>query len=146
MKTNLKIDGVYESLTTSGDVQAIASRIDGVSITTHMLDDGWSFEQFGKTELPDMLIYELSGSGEQELVELEALVKDNMGKTSVYVTTKQDNIDVVRRLMRVGVKDTFPQPIQNQELLQAITNEIALKRERVRNSQGGRGGVTAFIK
>lgn len=145
MKTNLKIDGVFANQSTCDDVLSIASRIDGISFTSHIVGEGWDFAAIGKTSMPDMLVYELTGQDERELIELEGLVNEHKGRLSVYVTSKDGDVDIVRRLMRAGVKDALPQPIQSQELLQAITNEIALKRERIRSSQGERGGVTAFV-
>jgi pilus assembly protein CpaE len=54
-------------------------------------------------------------------------------------------IEVVRRMMRIGVKDIFPQPFQTQELLTELTNAVSAKRERIKASKGAKGGVTAFV-
>lgn len=143
--TTLNALGLYVYSETQKEVEAALSRIEGVDITSHMLTEGWTLEVIGKDQLPDVLIYEINGKDEAEVDEIEHIIREYTGKIAVYVTAKNADVGIMRRLMRAGAKDVLSQPIQVQELVQDITNALTEKRTRLLGVTGERGGVIGFL-
>lgn len=145
MSTSLKTIGVFLNDETRNMVAEILATIDGIEFTSHMPEDSWRLEDIGSKELPDLVIYEIHGNQADEAEVLENLVREYEGKISVMVTYQDGDISTIRRLMRAGIKDVFPQPIVRAELMQAATVALSEKRKRIKSALGGKGGVTAFI-
>jgi pilus assembly protein CpaE len=145
MSADLKIFSYFFDDDIGKELETILSRVDGLSLTNIKVVSDEQLSAIGKDELPDVIFFELDGHAERHVEDLETLLKEHRGSVSVYVTYKEVQLDVVRRMMRIGVKDIFPQPFQTQELMSEIARAVSAKRERVKASQGAKGGVTAFI-
>jgi pilus assembly protein CpaE len=145
MSADLKIFSYFFDDDIGKELEAILSRVDGLSLTNIKVVSDEQLSDIGKDELPDVIFFELDGHTERHVQDLETLLKEHRGSVSVYVTYKEVQLDVVRRMMRIGVKDIFPQPFQTQELMSEIARAVSSKRERVKAAQGAKGGVTAFI-
>lgn len=145
MTTSLKTIGVFLNEETKALVTETLAAIDGVELTSHMPDDDWQPDSIGTKELPDLVIYEIHGDRESEIELIEGLLNRNEGKIPVMVTYSGGDISTIRRLMRAGIKDVFPQPIIRPELVQSITVALSEKRRRTKTALGGKGGVTAFM-
>jgi pilus assembly protein CpaE len=145
MTTSLKTIGLFISEETRDTVTATLARLEGVELVSHLPEDGWSLASIGKDEMPDLLIYEIHGDKENELDALETLIAQYKEKFTIFVTYADGDISTIRRLMRAGIKDVFPQPIQTADLIQSTTIAITEKRKRIQSALGGKGGVTSFI-
>jgi len=145
MSTSLKTIGLFISEETQNTVSTALARLEGVELVSHLPDDGWSLTNIGKEEMPDLLIYEIHGDKDNELDALETLITEYKDKFGIFVTYSDGDISTIRRLMRAGIKDVFPQPIQTADLIQSVTIAITEKRKRIQSALGGKGGVTAFI-
>jgi pilus assembly protein CpaE len=145
MSADLKVVSYFFDDEAGKELTAILSRVEGLSLTSTKVVSDEQLSSLGVDELPDVIFFELDGHTERHVLDLEALLKEHRGSVSVYVTYKEVALDVVRRMMRIGVKDIFPQPLQAQELMSAMAHSVSSKRERVKAAQGAKGGVTAFI-
>lgn len=145
MSTTLKVIALLLNKDTSTEVEATLCRIEGVDISTRLVDEGRALGKVGLEELPDVIVIEIDGHREQDIDDIEQILKKYGERVTIFVTTKGDDMNTMRRLMRAGVKDVFPQPLQVQELVIAVTNTLADKRSRVLGAKGERGGVTAFL-
>ena len=145
MSADLKIISYFFDDAIGKELETILSRVEGLSLTSTKVVSDEQLSALGKEELPDVIFFELDGHAQRHLEDLEALLKDHRSSVSVYVTYNNVQLDVVRRMMRIGVKDIFPQPFQTQELMSELAHAVSAKRERVKASQGAKGGVTTFI-
>jgi len=145
MTTSLKTIGLFISEDTKTIVSNTLEHLEGIDLVSHLPEDGWTLEKINNTDMPDLLIYEIQGGNEGELESLEAMIDEYKGKFSIFVTYADGDISTIRRLMRAGIKDVFPQPIQTQDLIQSVSIAISDKRKRNQSALGGKGGVTAFI-
>ncbi|MCK5003104.1 MAG: AAA family ATPase [Gammaproteobacteria bacterium] len=114
-------------------------------LSMHLQGGGWSLKSIGDEELPDIIIHEIDGDREEDLQALEKILLEYPDKVTVYVTYKDGDMETMRRLMKAGVRDTFPQPIQVQELVGSVTKVLSGKRVRLSKAKGGKGGVTSFM-
>lgn len=145
MKTTLNIVGQFASKESADQFSAIAGRVQGVNVITHVNGDGWAVDSIGSESMPDVLVLEVDASRADDLAFAEATVERLGGKVDVFVTYRDGTIDILRRLMRAGVKDIFQQPFIAQDIVQDLTVSLTEKRTRLKAAQGARGGVTAFI-
>lgn len=141
----MKTVGVFLENETKDVVADTLATIENVEFSAHMNSDDWRMEELLQKDNPDLFIYEIHGNREAEVELLENIVKNDDNKFSVIVTYQDGDISTIRRLMRAGIKDVFPQPIVRAELIQSATVALSEKRKRLSSALGGKGGVTSFI-
>jgi pilus assembly protein CpaE len=145
MVTTLKVIALLLNKDTAKEVEAGLCRVEGVNISTRLVDEGQALGEVGHEELPDVIVIEIDGHKERDIDDIEHILNEYGDRITIFVTTKGDDMDTMRQLMRAGVKDVFPQPLQAHELVMAVTKALAEKRSRVLGAKGQRGGVTAFV-
>ena len=145
MPTMLKVIALLLNNDTVKEVEAALCRVEGVDVSTRLVDEGRALGKVGHEELPDVIVVEIDGHRERDIDDIEQILNKYEDRITIFVTTKGGDMDTMRRLMRAGVKDVFPQPLPVQELVMAVTNVISEKRSRVLGAKGERGGVTAFL-
>ena len=145
MSIKLKVMGYLVRKDTCEEIEAALGSISNVVLSMHLQEGEWSLKSVGDEEMPDIIIYEIDGSKEEDIQDLEKILQDFTHQVTVYVTYRNGDMETMRRLMRAGVRDSFPQPIQTHELVLAVTNVLSDKRARLGVSKGGKGGVTTFI-
>ena len=145
MRTILKVVALLIHDETCKQIESVLSRIEGINTSIRMAGDDRSLSDIGLSELPDVVIIEVNGQRERDVVDIEKIMEEYGDRIAVFVTTRGDDVETTRRLMRAGVKDVYPQPVQAQEMVIGVSNVIAQKRAMQRGAQGSRGGLTAFI-
>lgn len=145
MSINLKVIGYLANLDTCKEIETALGRINNIVLSMHMQGGLWSLKTVGSEEMPDIIIHEINGEREEDLQDLEKLLQEFAHQVTVYVTYKNGDMETMRRLMRAGVRDAFPQPIQVQELVEDVTKILSEKRAHLSKSKGAKGGVTSFI-
>ena len=145
MITTLNVVGRFASKMLADEFATIAGRVQGVNISTHVAGDGWTVDSVGIENKPDALVLEIDASRPDEITLVESLVERIGAEINVFVTYSSGAIDIMRRLMRAGVKDIFQQPFISQDVVQDLTVALTDKRMRLKAAQGNRGTVTAFI-
>ncbi len=145
MSVKLKVIGYLVRKGTCGEIEAALGSLSNVVLSMHLQGGEWNLKSVGDNELPDIIIYEIDGSREEEIQDLEKILQEFAHQVTVYVTYRNGDMETMRRLMRAGVRDAFSQPIQTHELVGAVTNILSDKRTRLGQSKGGKGGVTSFI-
>ena len=145
MSIELNVTGYFVHKDTCNQIESALGRINNVVLSMHQQDGSWSLKSISKEEMPDIVIHEIDGSEEEDLLEFEGFLQEYAQKITVYVTYKNGDMGTMRRLMRAGVRDAFPQPIQAQELVLDVTKILSDKRARLSESQGGKGAVTSFM-
>lgn len=71
------------------------------------------------SRLPDLLFFELGSNFEEEMAKIESMLKTNEIK-DVFLTAENYDPTVLMRAIRMGAKEFFPQPIQANEVKQAL--------------------------
>ena len=145
MSIKLKVIGYLARKETCEEIETVLGSISNVVLSMHLQGGEWSLKSVGDEELPDIIIHEINGHNEEDLQDLEKILQEFAHQVTVYVTYKNGDMETMRRLMRAGVRDAFPQPIQTQELVDDVTKILSDKRARLSKSKGGKGGITSFI-
>jgi len=145
ISTDLNVASFFFDEEVGKDVERVFSRVEGIAFSSNLVVSDDQLSQFGEDALPDIIVFELDGHTERHLEDIENILRKHRDKVTVYVTYKEVDIGVVRRMMRAGVKDIFPQPLQTQEIVTEISHAVSAKRERIKAAKGAKGGVTAFV-
>lgn len=91
---------------------------------------------------PDVLIVDFTLDSPTDLDRLHHIAQQAGSDTCIIATSKTSTIDGVRRLMRLGVSDFLPQPINREDLLSALQHAA----RRVRQSRPSDSGkVVTFL-
>lgn len=144
--TNLKVVALVMNEATAHQLSSALSRIEGVDFEARMhSEDRSALEGIGVAELPDVVIAEINGQHEKDIVDIERILRDHGDQVGVFVTFMGGDINVMRRLMRAGVRDVLVQPIQTQELVIEISSIAAEKRARQSATSPTTGRIVSFL-
>ena len=143
--TSLNVVALLTSEMTRKHIEKVLARVSGVTLSIRMVGSENPLGQIGVGEMPDVVLVEINGHREQDIKDIEHILHEYSNRLTVFVTYQEGDIETMRRLMRAGVKDAFPQPIQTQELVMDITQAVSDKRARLQSAKGRKGGVVAFL-
>lgn len=143
MQTTLNILALVRSEKTGNDISAFLGAVDGLATTVSVQADAVALPE--GSALPDVLLYEVVSPSQAELNQLESFVADYREKLVVLAIGSTSDTELLRRLMRAGVRDVLPSPLVRQELLTTCTDLLSVKRERVAEQQGGFHAVCVFM-
>ncbi|MGB4343795.1 MAG: AAA family ATPase [Moraxellaceae bacterium] len=143
MQTTLNIHALTRTDKTSKDVSAFLDGVEGVVATVHLQDGGIVLPELDA--LPDVLLYEIDDPSAAELVLLENFVASTRGKTIVLAIGRSSDTDLLRRLMRAGVRDVIPSPLVRQEIVTTCTQLLSDKRSKLEDANGAIHAVCTFM-
>lgn len=92
-----------------------------------------------------ILLVEIDFSNDDEVDALAQVIRSRGNSLSVIVTSSDARIENIRKLMRIGVIDFLPQPINQEELLNVL-EEAAKHLEPSNATHSGQGKVFTFMK
>ncbi|MEL7640851.1 MAG: cobyrinic acid a,c-diamide synthase [Solidesulfovibrio sp.] len=128
----------YEKITAYLDLGAPAVR----RVFEECLSEDGDFEVLGDgEEYADLLVRELAADGGEAQLEEVAELVARRGEREVFLTAAAYDAEVLMRLMRQGVREFFPQPVNHEEVRMALWRYKARREGR----QGGRGGKQGRI-
>lgn len=143
MQTKLKILAIARSEKTSKDVSAFLGGVDGLMTTVEVHPDSVVLPD--AASLPDVLLYEVIDPAPAELILLEAFIADYKDKLTVLAIGGSGDTELLRRLMRAGVRDVMPSPLVRQELVTTCTDLLSDKRSRLSDQEGPIHAVCVFM-
>ena len=98
------------------------------------------FEKAADSRRPDLLIHDLTGQPDEELDTIQMLL-ETQRVDQVFLTGESPDADVLMKAMRVGVKEFFSQPINDQEVKSALQRFRETHRETSRLKTKKKGQV-----
>jgi pilus assembly protein CpaE len=113
-------------------------------------DPGLRLQVFDKTPRPDLVIYELGDDTERDFQLLQSLMNsDALGE--IFLTSNRTDSQLLLKAMRIGVKEFLLQPLNEQEVRQALAgfkarsgpsgHTVPGKLGRIISIMGSKGGV-----
>lgn len=143
MQTTLNILALTRSEKTSKDISAFLDGVDGIATTVQQQEGNISLPE--AEAVPEVLLYEVVEPSQAELVLLESFIAANRGKTVVLAIGSSGDTELLRRLMRAGVRDVIPSPLVRQELVTTCTELLSDKRARDADANGAIHAVCVFM-
>ncbi len=140
----LKVLSIYKSDEVCRQVEKAAGAIEGVNISSRSNNLKGTLADIGVTEQPDVLIIELDNNG--AVVEaIESELARICKTTAVLVTQENGDVTVMRTLMRLGIRDFIPQPVNKQDLVNVLTEVLSEKRRRILDDRGRVASAFVFV-
>lgn len=138
----LKVVIVSTTLEVTESLLEMVETLSGAKVEVIVGEIGGVDDSVLEQHNPDVLIVDLSLDSPTDLDRLRSIVQQAGSETCVIATAKTSTIDGVRRLMRLGILDFLPQPINREDLLSALQHAA----RRVRQSRPSEGGkVITFL-
>jgi len=101
-------------------------------------------QAFDKTRRPDLVIYELGDNTEADFQVLQSLMNsDALGE--VFLTSDQTDSQLLLKAMRMGVKEFLLQPLNEQEVRQALAGFKARSGQSVHTVPAERGKIISIM-
>jgi pilus assembly protein CpaE len=142
LQVALKIVVVSTTLEVTESLLKMVETMSGASVEVIVGEIGGIDDSVLEHHNPDVLIIDFRLDSPTELDRLRHIVQQAGDNTCVIATAKTSSIDGVRRLMRLGISDFLPQPINREDLLSALQHAA----RRVRQSRPSDGGtVITFL-
>jgi pilus assembly protein CpaE len=96
-------------------------------------------------EMADVVILELNGHHDDALDDIRRFVEEYGQQTEVFATFARSKLDIMPSLMRSGVRDVLPLPLNHQDLVVALTNSLARHRKTLSLARDRKGSVISFL-
>jgi pilus assembly protein CpaE len=144
MTVNLKVAVLFVREDTEREINSVLSHIEDIEISALAPAQRGQLSEAMGAEAPDIVIVEINGHHEDDLQYIEAMLKHYGERVTVFATAGKADMQTMHRLLRAGVKDFFPQPIQTQELMLEVTEALSAKRARIKQAETP-GHVVAFL-
>jgi pilus assembly protein CpaE len=107
-------------------------------------DPALRVQAFDKTRRPDLLIYELGDDAERDFKVLQSLMNsDALGE--VFLTSNRTDSQLLLKAMRMGVKEFLLQPLNEQEVRQALAGFKARAGQSVHTVPAERGKIISIV-
>ncbi|EFL50241.1 conserved hypothetical protein [Solidesulfovibrio fructosivorans JJ]] len=127
-----------EKLTVFLDMDASAAR----RVFEECLSEDGDFEVIGDgEEFAELLVRELDPQGGEEALEALAETVARRGEREVFLTAQAYDAEVLMRLMRQGVREFFPQPVNHEEVRMALWRLKARRESRLGPMAGKHGAI-----
>lgn len=146
MQNELSVISLVLNQNTGDDLNNAMHSIDGI---THKVQRYHAQQPLGDMarlgELPDVVVLELDNENKESLDDIALFVEKNGEVTHVFVTVQDASVNLVRQLMRNGVRDVLAQPITALDITTALESTRARRRKVIAARPVHRGKVCAFL-
>lgn len=143
MQTTLNILAVTRTDKVTNDISSFLDGVEGLSLKVRQQEGQVSLPESG--DMPDVLLYEVTDPSTAELVLLEAFIAANHQSTTVLAIGTTTDTELLRRLMRAGVRDVVPSPLVRQELITICIDLLSDKRAKDAEKNGAIHAVCSFM-
>lgn len=143
MQTTLNILAITRTEKAGSDVTSFLEGVDGLAVNVSRQQGQISLPEAGS--LPDVLLYEVVDPSMAELTLLESFIATNRTSTVVLAIGTTADTELLRRLMRAGVRDVVPSPLVRQELVTTCTDLLSDKRAKEAEKNGAIHAVCVFM-
>lgn len=99
----------------------------------------------GTLPASDLILVEVDPGDAAEMELLRRMIQSRHGGPAFVATAAGATLDDVRRLMRIGVIDVLPQPVQRSDVLAALEAAVKLRRAQTEPA-GSKGRLVSVLK
>lgn len=133
---------------TAADMEQSLSRVQSLQYTIQQPESSTPLRELladNSPEVPDIIILELDGHHEEALDDIRRFVEEYGQQTEVFATFSRSKLDIMPSLMRSGVRDVLPLPLNYQDLIVALSNSLARHRKTLTRARDKKGSVISFM-
>jgi pilus assembly protein CpaE len=146
MQNELSIMSLVLSQKTGADLHEAMRSLQSVTHTAQRYQGQQPLGNLSKLgPLPDVVILELETENPESLDDIAQFVEKNGEQTHVFVTVQDASVNLVRQLMRNGVRDVLAQPLSAVDITTALESTRARRRKVIAANPARRGKVCSFL-
>jgi pilus assembly protein CpaE len=146
MQNELSIISLVLSQKTGADLNEAMRTLQGLTHTAQRYQGHYPLGNLSKLgPLPDVVILELENETREALDDIAQFVEKHGEQTHVFVTVQDANVNLVRQLMRNGVRDVLAQPINAVDITTALDATRARRLKVISANPARRGKVCSFL-
>lgn len=146
MKNELSVISLVLNQGTGDDLNNAMHGIDGVTDKVQRYQGQQPLANLARAgALPDVVVLELDSDNRDSLDDIALFVEQNGEATHVFVTVQDASVNLVRQLMRNGVRDVLAQPITTLDITTALESTRARRRKVIAAVPAHRGKVCSFL-
>lgn len=146
MQNELSVVCLVLNQKTGADLSNAMHGIDGLSLKTQRFQGQQPLTELARQgTLPDVVILELENENRESLDDISLFVEKNGDLTHIFVTVQDASVNLVRQLMRSGVRDVLAQPVNALDITTALESTRARRRKVMAANPARRGKVCAFL-
>jgi pilus assembly protein CpaE len=143
MQIRLSVIAITSSKSVRADLAQIMTGVEGIDLFERNIADGIE-DRLVDGGRADVVMVEVDPEEPEAFAALETYLGQKI-LPAVYAISDVGNADMLRRLMRAGVKDVFARPAQRQEILKVLGALLSDKRSQARSSGASITSVCSFI-
>lgn len=146
MQSELSVVSLVLNQKTGADLNDVMRAINGLTHTIKRVQGNQPLAALAKLgALPDAVVLELETGNEESLEDIAQFVEKNGDLTHIFVTVQDASVNLVRQLMRNGVRDVLAQPVNALDITTALESTRARQRKVMAANPSYRGKVCAFM-
>lgn len=146
MQSELSVVSLVLNQKTGADLNSAMHGIDGLNHKVQRFQGQKPLTELASLgALPDVVVLELESENQESLDDIALFVEKNGDLTHVFVTVQDASVNLVRQLMRNGVRDVLAQPINALDITTALESTRARRRKVMAANPSHRGKVCAFL-
>ncbi len=123
-------------------LKTLLSEVPWVKIVSETADLNRGYEVIRQNK-PSIVVLDLYPIVEQAL-ELAEKISQNMPRTTIFMTSHEDNSDTILRAMRSGAREFLTKPLKNEEVIRAVRGVIRHKNQRLMDKDSLGKVLTVF--
>lgn len=146
MQSELSVVSLVLNQKTGADLNDAMHGIDGLTHKVQRFQGRQPLADLARQgALPDVVVLELEYENWESLDDISLFVETHGDLTHVFVTVQDASVNLVRQLMRNGVRDVLAQPINALDITTALESTRARRRKVMAATPSRRGKVCAFL-
>jgi pilus assembly protein CpaE len=146
MHNKLNVISLVLNQKTGADLSAAMTDIDELDHKVQRYQGARPLSDLAKMgDLPDVVVLELDSERKEVLDDISGFIQNNGELAHVFITVENASVNLVRQLMRIGVRDVLAQPINTLDITTALESTRARRLKTGSNIPLRRGRVCAFL-
>lgn len=137
MQIELSVLSLVVNEQTARDLEAATANIESLAHESRHYEGSSPLSDLGRSGLPDVIILEFDQGSDEVVQDIQHFLERHGDHVEVIVTFPVPDVNLVKRLMRIGVRDVLSQPVSGEDLELALSDSLSRhQRQRVEKAQG----------
>ncbi|MGM0633440.1 MAG: AAA family ATPase [Pseudomonadota bacterium] len=137
MQIELSVLSLVVNDQTAADLEKATANIESLVHETRRYTGASPLGDLGRSGLPDVVILEINQQSDDAVQDIQHFLDRHGDHSDVIATFANPDMNLVKRLMRIGVRDVLSQPIGAEDLEAALTESLSRhQRQRIESAQG----------
>lgn len=137
MQIELSVLSLLINDQTARDLETATADIESLAHESRRYEGTSPLSDLGRSGLPDVIILEFDQHADEAVQDIQHFLDRHGDHSDVIATFPIPDMNLVKRLMRIGVRDVLSQPVSKEDLEAALSDSLSRhQRQRIEKAQG----------